>query len=393
MGGNGKMKQADRTGVRFDDVRSFIGELYGSELHAKRVDSLAGATLGVMAAASLAVAMIGHALAQARGLVTKHAVKQVDRLLSNGGIDVWDSFARWVPQQIAGRQDILVAVDWTDFDHDDQATLVLSLVTGHGRAAPLLWLSVWKEELKDQRNDYEDTCLRRLSELIPLGCRVTILADRGFGDQKLFAFLGQLGFDYVIRFRGNIHVTDADGQTRPAAAWVGKGGRARKLRDARITEKGQQVGAVVCVHAKGMKQPWCLATGQREATAATLVNHYARRWTIEPQFRDTKDLQFGMGLSSTRIGEPMRRDRLLLISAFATVLLTLLGAVGESLGMDRLLKSNTSKTRTHSLFRQGCMLYDLIPNMPEHRLLPLMQKFNAALSTAEVFATVLAIAK
>jgi hypothetical protein len=31
----------------------------------------------------------------------------------------------------------------------------------------------------------------------------------------------------------------------------------------------------------------------------------------------------------------------------------LLGAVGESLGMDRLLKFNTSKTRKHSLFRQG----------------------------------------
>jgi hypothetical protein len=30
-------------------------------------------------------------------LVTKHAVKQVDRLLSNDGIDVWDSFVRWVP--------------------------------------------------------------------------------------------------------------------------------------------------------------------------------------------------------------------------------------------------------------------------------------------------------
>jgi hypothetical protein len=385
------MKQADQTGGRFGDIRSFIGELYGPDLHAKRVDSLAGATLGVMTAASLAVAMIGHALAQDRGLVTKHAVKQVDRLLSNNGIDVWDSFARWVPQQIAGRQDILVAMDWTDFDHDDQATLVLGLVTGHGRAAPLLWLTVWKEELKNQRNDYEDACLRRLCELVPSGCRVTILADRGFGDQKLFAFLGELGFDYVIRFRGNIHVTDADGQTKPAVEWVGKAGRARKLRDACVTAKGQQVGAVVCVQAKGMKEPWCLATSQREATAATLVNHYARRWTIEPQFRDTKDLQFGMGLSSTRIGEPTRRDRLLLISAFATALLTLLGAVGEALGMDRLLKSNTSKTRTHSPFRQGCMLYDLIPNMPEHRLLPLIQKFNEAVSNAAMLTPVFAI--
>ncbi len=385
------MGRADLRRGQFDDVRSFIGDLYGCDLHAKRVRSLAGATLGVMTAASLAVAMIGHALAQARGLVTKHAVKQVDRLLSNDGIDVWASFARWVPQQIAGRQQILVAMDWTEFDHDGQSTLVLSLVTGHGRAAPLLWLSVWKDEIAKTRNDYEDACLLRLRELVPPGCRVTILADRGFGDQKLFAFLAELGFDYVIRFRGNIQVTDADGQTRPATGWVGKGGRARKLRDARVTAKGQQVGAVVCVHAKGMKEPWCLAASQREATAATLVNHYAKRWTIEPQFRDTKDLQFGMGLSSTRIGEPTRRDRLLLISAFATALLTLLGTVSESLGMDRLLKSNTSKTRTHSLFRQGCMLYDLIPNMPEHRLGPLMQKFAEAISNAAVFTPDLAV--
>ena len=92
-----------------------------------------------------------------------------------------------------------------------------------------------------------------------------------------------------------------------------------------------------------------------------------------------------MGLSATRIGEPMRRDRLLLVSAFATALLTLLGAVGESLGMDRLLKANTSSKRTHSLFRQGCMLYDLIPNMPEQRLTPLMQNFAQAVATAGLF--------
>jgi hypothetical protein len=390
---DGIMANPNRRGARFSEVHSFVDEVYGGDLHAKRVASLAGATLGVMQSASLAVAMIGQALAQAKGLITKHAIKQVDRMLSNEGIDVWDSFARWVPHQIGARQDILVAMDWTDFDHDDQATLALHLVTGHGRALPLMWITVWKDELKDQRNDFEDVCLRRLAELVPSGCRVTVLADRGFGDQKLFAFLGELGFGYVIRFRGNIHVTDADGTTKPAAEWVGKGGRARKLTDARVTAKGQQVGAVVCVHAKDMKEPWCLATSERDATAATLINHYAKRWTIEPQFRDTKDLRFGMGLSSTRIGEPMRRDRLLLVSAFATALLTLLGAVGESLGMDRLLKSNTSKTRTHSLFRQGCMLYELIPNMPEHRLKPLMEKFAEAVTGTGFFQAAIVVSK
>src|SRR5271163_354134 len=272
MGWSGTMADSDRRQVQWADVRSFVGAVYGADLHAKRIDSLAGATLGVMQSASLAVAMIGQALAQAKGLVTKHTIKQVDRMLSNNGIDVWDSFARWVPYQISERRDILVAMDWTDFDPDDQATLALHLVTDHGRAAPLLWLSVWKDELKDQRNDVEDACLRRLAELVPADCRVTLLADRGFGDQKLFGFLAQLGFGYVIRFRGNILVASADGTTRPAAEWVGKGGRARKLTDARVTANGQQVGAVVCVHAKDMKEPWCLATSERDATAATLIN-------------------------------------------------------------------------------------------------------------------------
>jgi len=215
---------------------------------------------------------------------------------------------------------------------------------------------------------------------------VTILADRGFADRKLFAFLTELGFGYVIRFRGNIQVTAATGETRPAAAWVGQGGRARKLRGACVTAASHEpIGAVVCVHAKGMKDPWCLAVSDGEAPTAQIVNHYAKRWTIEPTLRDTKDLAFGLGLAATRIGEPTRRDRLLLVNAFAIVLLTLLGAAGESLGMDRLLKSNTAKTRTHSLFRQGCMLYDLIPTRPEHRLQPLMARFAEVIAEQKEF--------
>src|ERR1700688_2683482 len=163
----GVMGKVERwLGGRLEDIRVFIDGLYEHDLHAKRVDSLAGATLGVMTSASLAVAVIGQALAQARGLVTKHAIKQVDQLLSNQNIDVWDSFARWVPHLIGARKDIVVAMDWTDYDHDGQATIALNLVTGHGRATPLVWLSVWKDELSERRNDYEDACLVRLSPAV-----------------------------------------------------------------------------------------------------------------------------------------------------------------------------------------------------------------------------------
>ncbi len=74
------------------------------------------------------------------------------------------------------------------------------------------------------------------------------------------------------------------------------------------------------------------------------------------------------------------------MNALAIMLLTVLGAAGEALGYDRMLRSNTAKRRTHSLFRQGCMLYELMPNMPEDRLAPLVEKFAAMLAEVPVFA-------
>ena len=151
-------------------------------------------------------------------------------------------------------------------------------------------------------------------------------------------------------------VTSAEGEARPAAVWIGMGGRPRTLRDAFVTADRYQAGTVVCVHAKDMKEPWCLAASTTTDTAKQLMTTYGKRWGIESGFRDTKDQRFGMGMASIRVSTPERRDRLWLLNAFAVVLLTLLGAAGEALGYDRHLKSNTSKQRTHSLFRQGAML-------------------------------------
>jgi hypothetical protein len=75
--------------------------------------------------------------------------------------------------------------------------------------------------------------------------------------------------------------------------------------------------------------------------------------------------------------------------AFAIMLLTLLETLPARQGYDRYLKSNTTKRRTHSLFRQGCMLYDLIPNVPKARLLPQIERFAAMLADLPVFADTL----
>jgi hypothetical protein len=373
----------------FSQVRQVLGDVLDHDLHAKRVASLSDATLGVLRSASLAVCTIGRGLAAARGLNPKHATKQVDRLLSNPKINVDDILARWVPYIVGARTSIVVALDWTDFEADKQATIMLSLITDHGRATPLVWLTVDKRTLKDNRSLYEHRVLVRLAELLPADIKVCVVADRGFGDQKLYQVLTEeLCFDYVIRFRGNIAVTAAAGETRTAAAWVRPGGRARVLRGAQVTADRYPVGTVICVQDPDMKQAWCLAASSANATAKQMIGYYGRRWGIECALRDTKDLRFGMGMGTMHVKSPERRDRLWLINAFAVVLLTLLGAAGEALGYDRMLKTNTVKRRVHSLFHQGCMLYDLIPMMPEPRLRPLMHRFAQMLHEQPLFADV-----
>lgn len=366
-------------------VHSFLESLFEEDLHAKRILSLSYAVLGVIHAASLGVHTIGKALAWARGTRGKHGVKQVDRMLSNQGINVWELFALWVPYVLGQRDKAVVALDWTDFDADGQTTLVASLVASHGRTTPLVWHTLEKAALEGMRNETEDFVLQRLREVVPEGVGVIVLADRGFGDQKFYALLEQLKFDYVVRFRQCIQVMDEHGEKKSAGEWVPETGRALRLVGARVTHDEAPVPAVVCVKKKGMEEAWCLATSLKEATAAFVVGLYGKRFRTEETFRDVKDLRFGMGLSWVRVSSPERRDRLLLVSALACGLLTLLGAAGESLGMERYLKCNTVKTRAYSLFRQGCEYYQAIPMMPEDQLMPLMERFAQLLGEQPVF--------
>src|SRR3981081_2627418 len=94
----------------FQQIHRFLGDLFDGDMHAKRVLSLATPPPGVVRTASLAVNTIGQGLALARGLVTKHAIKQVDRLLSNEGIDVDAALRHWVPYVVGPRISINVAM-------------------------------------------------------------------------------------------------------------------------------------------------------------------------------------------------------------------------------------------------------------------------------------------
>jgi hypothetical protein len=367
-------------------VSDFVETLFAEDLHAKRVLSLANATAGVLRAGTLGIHAIGRGLAAARRTSNKHSVKQVDRLIGNEAVSPWELFSSWVPYVVADRSEIWVALDWTDFDADNHTTLVASLVSSHGRTTPLLRKSWDQTLLKGFRIDAEEELLQRLREVLPATVsRTVVIADRGFGDNMRWTALRRLGFDFVIRVRADVHVTNEDGEDRLAGDWVQPSGRLLTLKNAMLTEAMIPVATFVAVKDPRMKDSWCLVSSLSDMPGRQLVTTYGRRFTIEESFRDIKDLRFGMGLSSMRVSTTSRRDRLLLVSAMAIALLTLLGAAGEAAGIDRHFKVNTSKKRQYSLFRQGCDYYEFLPGMRDDWALPLITNFVELLSAHLIF--------
>lgn len=270
-----------KVGLNAASIERFLDDVVEVDWHVATLRSVAFATLGVLHASSLCIHVIGRAMAWARDRDPKHAVKQIDRLLSNANLTI-GAFARaWIRFVVSTREKIVVALDWTEFDGDGHSTIALYLLTNHGRATPLLWLTVEKDDLEGRRNGYEDRILETLRDCLPDGVQVTVLADRGFGDQKRYEHLRGLGFDHVIRFREAITVTDQWGNSKPAREWLPASGRATLIKEPAVTKDLYLLPAVVVVRAAKMREAWWLATSLADQGAAAVVKLYARRFAIE----------------------------------------------------------------------------------------------------------------
>jgi len=97
-------------------ISSVINEIYGEGLHKKRQLSLAYAAMGVLSSESLFLHRIAEGLVHERGVNKKHATKQIDRLLSNKAISIWDLSESWIQYVVGNNKSLMVALDWTSFE-------------------------------------------------------------------------------------------------------------------------------------------------------------------------------------------------------------------------------------------------------------------------------------
>ena len=148
------------------NISGVIEEVFGKGLHPKQRDSLGYAALGILESESLILHRMGKGLARVRGIQKKHATKQIDRLLSNKKLSVWELSGLWASYLISGSKELIVALDWSAFADDAQTMLSLNLVSPKGLSVPLFWKSVENSRIKHNRARYEDQLLTRLKEIV-----------------------------------------------------------------------------------------------------------------------------------------------------------------------------------------------------------------------------------
>lgn len=325
-------------------------EDYLGWMHKKRAAALQRATLGLLIAGAATLSAISLRMSGPRRL--KHRLKSVDRLLGNVGLQrereaLYGELSRhW----LAGLTQVLVVVDWSDLTRDQRWQWLRASVVVEGRSVTL-YEEVHAQPLLANPKVHE-RFVRRLSAMLALGCRVTVMTDAGF-HAPWFKLIERQGWQFIGRIRGRnqVRVASACGwlaaralyaRARTVARDLGSGYYARsnpvgvRLVLAKRRAKGRhrlniygakRAGRASAKSARSAREPWLLASslGLQHLAPEAIVSLYTQRMQIEQSFRDAKSSRVGFGLEHARTRSSARLQMLLLLVHLVTFVQRLIG--------------------------------------------------------------------
>jgi len=126
-----------RTAIDSAVVAGLVSSVFSGEVHSRLEKAMISGVVGIAEAGALGVSLIGHGLAMAEGGNSKHAIKRIDRLLSNRNLQLEQLDLPWVRFVLANRGEAVIALDWTEYAKDGHHVIAANLITSHGRATPL----------------------------------------------------------------------------------------------------------------------------------------------------------------------------------------------------------------------------------------------------------------
>ncbi len=339
-------------------------------MHAARWQALRDVATSAVSGKPLTLTAL--AIGTHRATSVRHRVKCVDRLLANGHLahERFDAYRALAHQWLSDLPQLLIVVDWSSLSADLKWHWLRASVVVDGRSITLY------EEVHARKHlaaiQVHRRFVKRLAALLPPTQRPPIiLTDAGFRT-TWFRLIAAQGWYWVGRTRNRDFVR------RPGGKWF-----AAKDLYAEATAEAQDLGVYEAVRnrpftcrfaliktkptgrqckypsgkvtnnsstrkiAQRYREPWLLSYSPELAYlgASAIIKLYAQRMKIEQQFRDTKNLALGMGLTQSKSAGQPRLQALLFIAHIAALAKRLIGEAAKAQQMALQLMSNHNNKR------------------------------------------------
>lgn len=231
-------------------------------------------------------------------------------------------------------------------------------VVFEGRCIPL----AWRVYRANSRSDYPAEgqarmiirLLKQVRAGLPAGTAVRVMADRGIGTSPLLLRgIAALGWTFLVRVTRQSKIVLADATAVTFYDQVSAPGQSYQASGLVFKQRGRIPAQVRVLWGHNQRERWALVTNDPQLSGW----EYAQRMWIEEAFRDLKS--HGWQVEDSYLTDPARMARLWIILVVAYAWMLLLGQAVVAAGRGALRKRRADGTyvRRWSLFREGWRVF------------------------------------
>jgi hypothetical protein len=212
----------------------------------------------------------------------------------------------------------------------DEFVIVRIALIYRGRALPLSWIVLKQQSTMVAFEKYKQI-LKEAAAVLPQGCPVVLLADRGFDDNDLFCAARDLAWGFRIRLKKSLRIYRVSKPCLSVGRLMPAKGKALFLHKVWITDRrfGPVYLALAHVQTHNGFEEWAILSD--DPTDLHTFDEYGLRFDLEENFLDDKSA--GFQWESGEIRDSAALARLGLILATATLYLVSTGTAIVSLGL------------------------------------------------------------
>jgi hypothetical protein len=223
-----------------------------------------------------------------RGCSARAHLERLAYLLHNDHISAERFYVPLLQAMLQGFEETAVTLVLDTSMLWDQFCLIEVCLAWGGRSLTLAQVVLEHGSATVGFEDYRPV-LEAAQAVVPTGCQVTFLADRGFQHRELLRWLQQQGWHWALRVKSDLQVTLASGKTRTVAQLLPPVQQAYLFET--VTVWDEWTVHLATAHVPMAGEAWAVLSNQ-PPSLQTFALYGERFGGIEPHFKDYKSAAF-----------------------------------------------------------------------------------------------------